>query len=171
MTDHEFTKIVNETKPVVLSAIKKHLAAEYYHVLDDVVQETYIRAYKSLSRNAFRGDSAITTWLYTIARNECYRINARMTKESNRTRHGVAEEIPYHDPSEARLGLRLEMDMINRILKKLPDKYRQVLEMYAEGRSEIEISNNLNIKKGTVKSRISRGKAIIRKAVRQLEAG
>jgi RNA polymerase sigma factor (sigma-70 family) len=39
---------------------------------EDVAQETFLRAFKALAR--FRGESALSTWLYAIARRECYRI-------------------------------------------------------------------------------------------------
>lgn len=171
MDNREFANIVERSKPIVLSAVRRYLNPEYYHALDDVVQEIYIRAYRGLIGNKFRGDSALSTWLYTIARNESLRMNEKLNRERNRKSGRVSEEIPYHDRSQEALGLRLEMERLASLLKKLPEKYRNVLELYIAGRSEIEISNNLNIKKGTVKSRISRGKAIIREAARELEAG
>ncbi len=61
MTETEFARIVHATKAVVLSAVEKHLAGRFYHAIDDVVQETYLRAYRSLTSDKFRGDSAIST--------------------------------------------------------------------------------------------------------------
>jgi RNA polymerase sigma-70 factor (ECF subfamily) len=48
MTNSDFTEIVNSTKSIVLSAIEKNLAERFFHSIDDVVQETYLRAYKAL---------------------------------------------------------------------------------------------------------------------------
>jgi RNA polymerase sigma-70 factor (ECF subfamily) len=171
MDNKEFAIIVEQSKPVVLSAVRKYLNPDYYHALDDVVQEIYIRAYKGITGNKFRGDSALNTWLYSIARNESLRMNDKLNRDRKRKSGLVSEEIPYYDKSQEALGLRLEMERLTSLLRKLPEKYRNVLELYIAGRSEIEISNNLNIKKGTVKSRISRGKAIIREAAREVEAG
>ena len=81
MDDKEFAGIVNSTKPIVLSAIKKYVAAQYFHSIDDVVQETYLRAYKSLIKNSFRGESSMETWLYAIARNESLRMMKKINRE------------------------------------------------------------------------------------------
>ena len=54
MTETVFAEIIKETKGVVLSAIEKTLFNRFYHAIDDVAQETYLRAYKSLDRNQFR---------------------------------------------------------------------------------------------------------------------
>jgi DNA-directed RNA polymerase specialized sigma24 family protein len=59
MTEREFADIVGRTKKVVLSAIEKNLASRFYHSIDDVVQETYLRAYSSLTKGKFRGESSL----------------------------------------------------------------------------------------------------------------
>jgi RNA polymerase sigma-70 factor (ECF subfamily) len=63
MTEAEFTEIVESTKRVVLSAIEKNLYPRFLHAIDDVVQETYLRAYKSLQKKQFEGRSALPTSL------------------------------------------------------------------------------------------------------------
>ncbi|MCU0821668.1 MAG: LuxR C-terminal-related transcriptional regulator, partial [Spirochaetes bacterium] len=54
------------------------------------------------------------------------------------------------------------MDLKN-IIKELPQKYRSVIELAALGYSEKEIADRLDIKKGTVKSRASRGREMMQK--------
>jgi hypothetical protein len=58
MNEREFAKIVAETKGIVLSAIEKHLDFRFSHAIDDVVQESYLRAKKSLVKGAFTEESA-----------------------------------------------------------------------------------------------------------------
>lgn len=82
MDQKEFTELIDSTKHIVLSAIKKNLFDEFHDSIDDVVQETYFRAYKSLSANKFRGDSSVSTWLYTIARNESLRMNQKRSRQT-----------------------------------------------------------------------------------------
>ncbi len=73
--------LIRDTKSIVLGAIRKYLFPEHYESIDDVVQETYIRAYKALEKGAFRGDSAFSTYLYTIAKNESIRMNVKLERE------------------------------------------------------------------------------------------
>jgi len=48
MEEREFSEIVEKTKKIVLSTIRKYIFSENWEAIDDVVQENYLRAYKSL---------------------------------------------------------------------------------------------------------------------------
>lgn len=165
MEDKDFAHIVNDTKGVVLSSVKKHLAGRFYHAIDDVVQETYIRAYKGLIKNKFREDSAIETWLYSIARNESRRMNDRLKREEikfNKSLEEMNEKIAGEQSGE-QAHLREKVMHIKELIKDLPEKYSSVMELAAMGFSEKQISRRLNIKRGTVKSRASRGRELIQR--------
>ncbi len=45
MKQREIQTIVEETKGVVLNAVRRYLSRDLMHAIDDVVQETYIRVY------------------------------------------------------------------------------------------------------------------------------
>lgn len=166
MNDKEFASIVNSTKGVVLAAIRKHLAAEYLHSIDDVVQETYIRAYRSLVKNSFRGDSSINTWIYTIARNESLRMMKKLNREEIKLRKKAEkmEELAVNEAVEYTAGYNDRIDVDNSI-SSLPDKYKKVMELIFLGFSEKQIASELSLKKGTVKSRVFRGRALLQKMV------
>lgn len=160
MTEEEFAKIVNSTKKIVLSAISKHLRERFSFAIDDVAQETYFRAYKSLSKNSFRGDSLLSTWLYTIAKNESIRMNSKLEKEEKKI-----EKLKNQTKTEE---IDSEVGLVEKyltLLQKIPKKYSEILLHYHKGYSEKEISEKLNISKGTVKSRNSRGKVMIKKTI------
>jgi len=94
----------------------------------DVVQETYLRAYRGLKR--FRGDSSFTTWLYRITAN-C--ANTQLAKR-NRHRHedldGDAADMldthPAADP-EARAEAALLRRRVSAALSTLPPRLRSVI--------------------------------------------
>lgn len=161
MTDREFTEIVQETKGIVLSAIEKHLDSRFFHAIDDVAQETYLRAFRSLKKKGFRGDSSISTWLYTIARNESYRMNRRLGRELDKTKRKMQET----SEGEAVAVYEYDVDIIlmRESIDRLPEKYRSVMALVAEGLSIDEISKKLDIRSGTVKSRTSRGREMLQK--------
>lgn len=162
MTEREFAEIVNDTKGIVLSAIETHLSNHFSHAIDDVVQETYLRAYRSLVNNTFRDDSKLSTWLYTIAKNECFRMNKKLSRE----------EIKFQKSVEMmRLGEQrgseysTDRELLRELIIQLPEKYRSVMELISLGFSEKAIAEKLNLKRGTVKSRASRGREMLQRII------
>lgn len=165
MDEHEFATIVNTTKAVVLSAVKKHLAHRYYHAIDDVAQEVYLRAYKGLVKDGFKKASSIETWLYTIAKNESSRMNDRLKREEvkfNKSIIKMKEAIENEKAAEHDL-LEEHIIQLKSLIKKLPEKYSSVMELAARGFTEKQIADHLNLKRGTVKSRASRGRELMRR--------
>lgn len=143
----------------MLSAVRKHLAARFFHAIDDVVQETYLRGYRHLAGGKFRNESSLETWLYAIARNESLRMNDRLAREEAKA---VRE-------ADRRMSLETDQSSVDDVislkvlLDRLPEKYRAVVALKSEGYSEQEIAMRLNINTGTVKSRFSRGKEMLQK--------
>ncbi|TFH41284.1 MAG: RNA polymerase sigma factor [Chrysiogenales bacterium] len=161
MNESEFAAIVGKTKRTVLSAVRRHLAARFFHAIDDVVQETYLRSYRHLAAGKFRNESSIESGLYAIARNESLRMNARLTREEEKEKRAAEEmrdrglEAPHQEDDPARL---------ERMVDGLPTKYREVLTLKMRGVPELEIAYRLGIRLGTVKSRFSRGKEILQRS-------
>ena len=91
MNDKEFTELFKSTKKTVLSAIEKYLAVRFVNAVSDVVQETYLRAFKSLSKKNFLGKSSIETWLYSIAKNESLRMNEKLMREEKKFKKFISE--------------------------------------------------------------------------------
>jgi RNA polymerase sigma-70 factor (ECF subfamily) len=161
MTDKEFADIIHSTKGVVLSAIEKNLSERFYHAIDDIVQETYIRAYNSLVKKKFRGESKLETWLFTIARNEAIRMGKRLEREEKKFQKSLEETDIFNrdDPEK----IDEDIEELYQKIQMLPETYRAAMELVSGGFTEKEIAAKLNIKKGTVKSRISRGKEMLLK--------
>jgi RNA polymerase sigma-70 factor (ECF subfamily) len=93
----------------------------------DVVQEAYIRAFRSLGR--FRGDAQFSTWMYRITAN-C--ANTHLVKRSKH-RHeelddasSIADLRPTSDP-ELQADARALRDRLSDALEDLPTKLRQVV--------------------------------------------
>jgi len=154
MGEREFAEIVKSTKRVVLSAIRKHLPARFGHAIDDIAQETYVRAYRGLVKGSFRGDSKIETWLYVIARNETLRFSGRLEREERKERNARESFALKGGEEEPVMIMREMIDFLDR----LSSPQRDVFRLLAAGKSEREIAHALSIPAGTVKSRISRGR-------------
>jgi len=163
MNEREFAEIVKRTKKTVLYAIEKNMASRFYHAIDDVAQETYIRAYRGLEKNSFRGDSSIETWLYKIARNESLRMNQKLAREEEKAKKASEySDLPLTQEPESGDTAYLHDHM-----NLLPEKYRSVLTLISQGFNINDISQKLGIRPGTVKSRTSRGKKIIHENIRR----
>jgi len=160
MTEKEFADLVGSTKKIVLSAIEKHLSARFYHAIDDIAQESYLRAYRSIIKNKFRGDSKIETWLYSIAKNEALRMNNRLAREEEKFKKSVLD-IKYNSGTHNRDSD--DMEILYNAIDKLPDIYRDVMELIAKGFTMKQVASKLDIEVGTVKSRTSRGKEALHK--------
>ncbi|MDH4201161.1 MAG: RNA polymerase sigma factor [Spirochaetia bacterium] len=170
----EFTNIVKETKIVVLNAISKTLNPEFSSMIDDIVQETYLRAHKSLKKNQFRYEASYSTWLYTIAKNEALRMNKKLMRRQRLEQElneniveGKSDSIYQNMETSHRETHKLET--MKRIISTLPAKYKAVLELDILGFKDWQIAEKLNINPGTVKSRNSRAREKVRQWIHQMK--
>ncbi len=125
---------------------------------EDISHDAFIRAYMNLRR--YDLERRFSTWLFTIAANLCrnqlrYRRNHPSTEEPLQIRGG-------RDPAKL-LDAEERQNRVRGALDKLPYSYRAplVLRFYNELPYQ-EISDILAIPEGTVKTRIHRGKAMLK---------
>ena len=131
---------------------------------EDMSQTTFVKVWQALPK--FDGRAAISTWLYTIARNTCLSAVARERRM-----------VPLEDFAEvadddgdpmvfgtAQAGLETagqaaaEYD-VARLLEQLPEPYRRVVVLfYLEDRSCEEVGELLSMPTGTVKALLHRGR-------------
>ncbi len=134
---------------------------------DDVAQETFLRAYRSLP--LFRGDSALRTWLFRIALN--LSINAGRARAGRRTEDRDLESLPV-DPShraaegEQRLLVEERAQRVRDAIEGLPPRQKQVviLRMYEELQFQ-EIAELLECPIGTAKANFFHAMTNLRKAL------
>lgn len=124
----------------------------------DVVQETFIRAWRGLAR--FRGEAAIGTWLHRIAINTALTARRRALRLRGRTTEideGMAA-VATADSDPERGG---EMADLRRVLREaldsLPSGQRAVVVLKdVEGWSHAEIAEHLGISESAAKVRLHR---------------
>jgi RNA polymerase sigma-70 factor (ECF subfamily) len=148
--------------------ISPHLSKLYnlaYHLVQhrddaaDAVQETVIKAYRSLS--GFREEADLSTWLSRILRNTILdevKRAVRRHEEATETLPERAEHIT--EPKMERQELK---EVMLGLLNELSEKLREPVILYdLEGYSYDEIASILDINIGTVKSRLNRGRLALR---------
>ncbi|MBL8270402.1 RNA polymerase sigma factor [Steroidobacter sp.] len=129
-------------------------------VAEDCVQQTFIRAWRSLQ--AFEGRSAFGTWLHRIAVNEVLshgrNHGTRFESNEDAIEHAIAE--PGEGSKEYDAG---EVMDVERALSTLPEGSRHVVVLQAVyGYSHEEVADMLGIAVGTCKAQLHRGRRLLR---------
>jgi RNA polymerase sigma-70 factor, ECF subfamily len=124
---------------------------------DDLTQETLLKVYRS--RTSLRDDDRLEAWLYRIAR--------RTLIDYYRKRR-PSEELPASLKSESADEVGAIRDAVLfstiRFMEELPDAYRVPLQLSElEGLSMAQIAVRLRLSLTAVKSRIRRGRQMIKK--------
>jgi RNA polymerase sigma-70 factor (ECF subfamily) len=132
---------------------------------DDLTQEALVKVYKSL--RSYRFQSAFKTWLYSVVRN--------VFLDAARSRAGRerSQEAPLptdHDriPSTAAtpdegLARAQERQRIWKALRELSSEFRTAVVLFdVEGHTYEEVAAIEGVPIGTVKSRLSRGRTLLR---------
>jgi RNA polymerase sigma-70 factor (ECF subfamily) len=143
---------------------------------EDVVQETFIKAYRALRH--FRGDSAFYTWLYRIGINTAknYLVTqGRRTPTSTDTDAEQAEAFDDGDnlrdinTPESMLASKQIAETVNAAMDLLPLELRTAIVLREiEGLSYEEISEIMACPIGTVRSRIFRAREVIAEKLKPL---
>ncbi|MER9296516.1 RNA polymerase sigma factor [Mesorhizobium sp. M0621] len=135
---------------------------------EDIVQEAYVRAFAHLE--AFRGDSSLATWLSRIVINEALGRLRKRRRTVALPENPQAEIIrfplnPSDDP-ERTMAQRQILQLVERATDSLPDVYRTVfVARVIEGLSIEETADLLGVRPQTVKTRLHRARALVRKAL------
>jgi RNA polymerase sigma-70 factor, ECF subfamily len=138
-------------------------------IIDDLAQEVFIKAYQALPN--FRFEASFYTWLYRIAvnksRDELRKKKLRRFFSFQTLDEGIEKEL------NVRLSVQPEnrdtQELVAMGLQTLPEKFRTAVVLKdVEGLSYEEIAEVMQCELGTVKSRISRARAMLRKALKPL---
>lgn len=144
------------------------------HAANDVVQDAYLRALRYFG--SFHGDDA-KPWLLGIVRNTCFtwlRDNRgmRQTLEFDDARDSGGEDGadidfgPRRDDPEALLSAKQDGARVDAAIAQLPPAYREVIVLREiEEMPYGDIARIAGIPVGTVMSRLSRARALLRRAL------
>lgn len=138
---------------------------------DDVGQETFIRFFRAL--DAFRGESALGTYLTRIAINQALKAlqRRRTWRERFLSRDDAGHEIeqPVAEGSDE-VDERERATLVQKALATLPPEQRAVVVLRVmEGYSTKETAEMLGLPQGTVMSRLSRALERLKIVTRDIE--
>lgn len=134
----------------------------------DVAQDSFLAAYESLKR--FRGESAFYTWLYRVVVNKAL---AFRRARDGRREHTVADgETNAINAAAGGAGPARAVEekeraaLVQGAIGSLPEEFRAVVVLRdVEGLEYEEIAEVLGVVTGTVKSRLHRGRMLVREAL------
>lgn len=131
---------------------------------EDAVQEAILKAYEK--KDTLKDERYFNTWLIRILMNECYSILRKKSRF-----------LPFDDDMEEMEEMEDEhvfredeKDEMYQAVMKLPIKLRMsVVLFYVEGYSIEEMTSILKVPAGTVKSRLARGRKLLRRELERAE--
>ncbi len=131
--------------------------------MDDVLQEVYVKAFRSLP--GFKGESGLGTWLYRITYNACIDDLRRRPQ----TIPGTDDEhrsASFADPRPGPADVAVGRADLAAALDRLPlDQRAAVLLVDAYGVDYAEAAEVLGVRPGTIGSRLNRARTSLREAL------
>jgi RNA polymerase sigma-70 factor (ECF subfamily) len=167
-------ELVNEHQRMVYQ-LSLNLLGDHNEALD-LSQEVFLRVFRTI--HAFRGQSALRTWIYRIVVNQA-RNRQRWWRRRHKSQqvsldehlrdHGDFPETSGADSPERLLGRKELAERIRVALDQLPFDQKSALVLREiDGLSYEEIGFSLGVAVGTVKSRLARAREAIRAQLRDV---
>jgi RNA polymerase sigma-70 factor (ECF subfamily) len=173
------------TPPLTAEYVFENYAARVYSLAwrmlsnhadaEDVTQDVLLQVVRKLE--TFRGESELPTWLHRITVNAALAHRRRRAQLRMRplaepidqfvgdARHGRGSNTPQETPDQQAISLEVRQ-LIDRAISRLPDMYRDVFVLSdVEGMPNLEIGEMLGLSLSAVKSRLHRGRLMMRNAL------
>jgi RNA polymerase sigma-70 factor (ECF subfamily) len=156
--EEAYRYIYRRYAPKIGALAKSYLGSDD---VDDIIQEVFLRIYKSVRR--FRGDARLSTWIYKITINVCNNVYKKLKNrdilidfsENNdnddeyRLQYGTEEDVQKNVVSE------IEIEVLRKALARLTPEDRTILYMKeVDGLTYAEIGKILEKPEGTIKSKL-----------------
>ncbi len=156
---------VRRYERVVLRATTRVLGSENPNI-QDIAQETFVKAIPALKTFDTKGSARLSTWLTTIAMRTAIDELRRTRRLEERT-EGADENASESAPPDVALDEQRRKAALSLAMQRLDGEQRAILLLSVEEEMSMqEIATALNIEVGTAKSRLSRARDALARAVR-----
>jgi RNA polymerase sigma-70 factor (ECF subfamily) len=166
-TAAKFQKLIRRHIQYLYNVALRYTANRYD--AEEIVQETLLVAFRKFGQ--LKDEAKIKGWLFTILRN-IYLKSVKNNKFSSseyddgRDYLDVLETAVEQIDLQAAYEKKVETEQVQALLSKLPEKYKSPLILYyMEDMSYQQIGDTLGLPIGTVMSRLSRGKQVLKKEI------
>jgi RNA polymerase sigma-70 factor, ECF subfamily len=129
---------------------------------EDIVQEVFLNVYRKM--DGFEGQSSYKTWLYAITINKSKDFLRKPLRRESLLQRVMQRMNPLQPtPEEVVMGKANQQGLASEVMS-LPFKYREMIILhYYEELSVMEAAEILNIPHSTAKTRLQRGRKLLRK--------
>ena len=129
---------------------------------EDLLQEIFLSAHRKLE--GFRGESALGTWLYRLATNQCLDYLRSRAARSNQLTDAIDDELPLADVGSRSIADRTVSKMdLERAVAQLPEGARAAFVLHdVQGLEHREVAEALGIAEGTSKSQVHKARLRLR---------
>lgn len=135
-----------------------------YEDIKDVLQNSYMKVFSSLPSFEYRGDGSLKAWIARIVVNE----SLQHLQREDRLKFGPIDDDVENLAEEEPPASQLPPDLIHKLIRKLPDGYRTIFNLYVfEERTHKEIARLLGISENTSASQFHRAKKLLLKKINQ----
>ena len=139
-----------------------------FHIAEDITQDTFLKAYQSLS--TLKEPRSFASWLYVITANQCkawFRKNRKWTRALENTsgaQLGKAAYSEYVIAENERMTAETHREVVKKLLAKLQESDRTVITLYyLGGMTYEEISKFLGVSEATIRNRLYRARHRLKK--------
>lgn len=158
-----FAELIARHEKKVYNLCLRMLANE--HDAEEAAQDAFLALWRSIGD--FRGESSLSTWLYRLASNACIDLMRKNRRAANdvsiETEEGTWEIADESATPHEELERKEQLRSVREGLDALPPEYRQVLILRElQQLSYQEIVDVTGLELGTVKSRISRARQLLK---------
>lgn len=120
---------------------------------EDVIQDTFVQYYTT--KKEFDSEEHIRAWLIRVAVNKAKNVTRTFWRRNKVSIEDSMETLTFETP---------ESENLFETVMQLPEKYRIVIHLYYyEDYAVSEIADILKLSESNVKTRLSRGRAMLRK--------
>lgn len=135
---------------------------------EEVVQDAFTKIYINAGRFTPQPGATFSSWAYRILMNTAFTRYQKLVKEGKRFTNIDPEFEKFIGDDGLHKGFKLEQDLVERILEKMPGHLASVLRLYyLERWSQQDIADLNQEDVGAVKARVHRAKAVFRKVLKE----
>ena len=139
-----------------------------FHIAEDIAQDTFLKAYQSLS--TLKEPQRFASWLYVITANQCkawLRKNRKWTQTLEDTSSAQLEKATYSEyviAENERMTEETQREVVKKLLAKLQESDRTVVTLYyLGGMTYEEISEFLGVSEAAIRNRLYRARHRLKK--------
>jgi RNA polymerase sigma-70 factor (ECF subfamily) len=139
--------------------------------VDDAVQEAFLKAHRFLGD--FHGEAQFSTWLYRITLNHCRDLLRKAARRRTVSLDALVEALgdrlrELREPAGKTESSEYAA-MVQMVLSRLPEDYREVLALRRDGASYVEIAQAMDCSVDSVRARLRRARRALSDNLRHLD--